>query len=259
MFAERSLSDPVERIRAEHAPDAIVLDTEQDFETLPPATAEQLGLVVDSLDPATYPRSWLPADAPELLVEYASETFTIGAPGDGGVAWTHQTDPPAVFVKPRLAGSPDSFVQFLIAEALVQIGLDVPEQFLGFFEDRYTDLAEAASGRLDPAGTYQLAAALYEAYLGLHTRPLFSDWDDDHPELYDAWEDAGQRLQPRLADLSSDVASGRTDFGDAAELACSAIKHGVEIPTPFGALDTSAYQEYGPDYALKWTGSVLSD
>lgn len=256
MFTDRTLSPPVERVRAEHAPDALVLDVEQDFETLPPATAEQLGLVVDSLDPSTYPDSWLPADAPELLVKYAGETFTVGAPGDGGVAWTRQTDPPVVLVKPRLAGSPESFIDFLVAEALVQIGLDVPEQFLGFFEQHYLELADAASGRLNPASTYQLAAALYEGYLGLQTRPIFAEWDG---ELSDAWADAGERLEPRLADLSSAIASGRTDFGDAAELACSAIKHEVAVPTPFTALDTGAYRDHGASFAIEWTERVLSE
>jgi len=259
MFDERDLSTPVERVRAEHAPDAIVLDVERDFETLPPATAEQLGLVAESLDPVSYPESWLPADAPELLVQYASETFTVGAPGDGGVAWTRQTDPAVVLVKPRLAGSPESFVDFLLAEALVQIGLGVPEHFLGFFEERYRDLSAAAAGRLDSAGVYQLAAALYEGYLGLQTRPIFADWSEDHPELHGSWADAGERLQPRLADLSSDVASGRTNFGDAAELACSAIKHEIEVPTPFAALDTSAYREHGAAFAVQWAERVLGE
>ena len=258
MFAKRSLPDAVERVRAVHAPDALVVDVEQDFETLPPASAEQLGLFVESLDPTSYPRSWLPADAPELLVEYASDTFTVGAPGDGGVAWTRQTDPSVVLVKPRLSGSPEPFVQFLVAEALVQIGLGVPEQFLGFFEDRYREFASAVSGRLDPADTYQLAAALYEGYLGLHTRPVFADWADEHLQLHDAWADAGERLQPRLSSLSEDVASGRTGFGDAAELACSAIKHDLELPTPFGALHTDAYREHGADYALKWAEKTLA-
>lgn len=257
MFTERSLPDAVEQVRAVHAPDAIVLDVERDFETLPPASAEQLGLVADALEPASYPRSWLPADAPDLLAEYASDTFTVGAPGDGGVAWTRQTDPPVVLVKPRLSGSPDSFVQFLLAEALVQIGLGVPEQFLGFFEGRYREFAGVVSDRLDPADTYQLAAALYEGYLGLHTRPVFADWADDRPQLHDAWVDAGQRLQPRLSSLASDIARGQTAFGDGAELACSAIKHDLELPTPFGALNTDAYREHGPDYALTWAEKTL--
>ncbi|MFW6018738.1 MAG: DUF7089 family protein [Halapricum sp.] len=257
MFTERSLSDAVERVRAVHAPGALVVDVEQDFETLPPARAEQLGLFVESLDLSSYPQSWLPADAPEALSTYAGDTFTVGAPGDGGVAWTRQTDPPVVLVKPRLSGSPEAFVQFLLAEALVQVGLGVPEHFLGFFEDRYREFASAVSGRLTPSDTYQLAAALYEGYLGLHTRPVFADWADEQPHLYDAWVDAGERLQPRLSSLVSDVASGRTAFSDAAELACSAIKHDLDPPTPFGALDTGAYREHGADYALTWAEKTL--
>lgn len=257
MFEERSLPPALSSIRDDHAPEAFVLDCERDFETLKPAVAEELGLLVEGLDPVSYPTEWLPADAPEILAHYASGEFTIGAPGDGGVAWTRQTDPPVVFVKPRLEGAPESFIDFLIAEALVELGLDVPEHFLGFFEGRYRDLAAAAEGRLDSAETYQLAGALTSAYVGLHTRPVFESWDDDYPALSTAYVDAGERLEPRLADLSSDVARGSTAFGDAAELACSAIKHGVEIPTPFAALDTSAYRGHGTDFAVKWAERVL--
>jgi len=252
MFTERELSAELAAVRDEHAPDAFVLDCARDFETVPPAQAENLALVTERLNPRSYPTEWLPADAPEILRNYASDELTIGAPGDGGVAWTRQTDPPVVLVKPRLEGSPDDFVDFLVAEALVQVGLDVPEQFLGFFEERYLDLAAAAESRLDATGTYQLAAALYDAYLGLYTREVFAEWRDDYPELFDAWVDAGERLEPRLADLSSEIATGDTGFGDAAELACAAIKHGTEPPTPFGALDTDAYREYGAEYAVEW-------
>jgi hypothetical protein len=251
-FTDRDLPPALAAVRDEHAPGALVLDSSRDFETLAPARAEDLGLLVDTLDPASFPASWLPSDAPEVLVRYASEEFTVGAPGDGGVAWTRQTDPPVVIVKPRLAGSPDPFVDFLVAEALVQAGLDLPEQFLGFFEERYADLAVTVEGRLDPVETYQLAAALYDAYLGLHTRETFAAWDDDHPELFEAWVDAGDRLEPRLSALPGDLATGETDFGDAAELACAAVKHGVEPPTPFGALDSPAYREYGADFARQW-------
>ncbi|MEF8851282.1 MAG: hypothetical protein V5A44_02005 [Haloarculaceae archaeon] len=251
-FTDRDLSPPLATVRDDHAPGALVLDSDRDFETLPGARAEDLGLLVDALDPVSYPASWLPPDAPELLVRYASEEFTVGAPGDGGVAWTRQTDPPVVLVKPRLAGSPDPFVDFLVAEALVQVGLDLPEQFLGFFEAGYRDLAATVADRLDPVETYQLAAALYDAYLGLHTRETFAAWEDDHPALFDAWVDAGDRLEPRLSALPSDLATGDTAFGDAAELACAAVKHGTEPPTPFGALDSPAYREYGADYALQW-------
>ncbi|WP_459193027.1 DUF7089 family protein [Halosimplex sp. J119] len=253
MFSERDLSTDLDAVRDEHAPGAVVLDCARDFETLPAAQAEDLALLTDSFDPQSYPSEWLPSDAPEILQQYASEELTIGAPGDGGVAWTHQTEPPVVLVKPRLEGSPEAFVDFLLAESLVQVGLDRPEHFLGFFEDRYRDLAAAADDRLDPTGTYQLAAALYDAYLGLHTREIFADWGDDHPALFDAWVDAGERLEPRLADLSADLAAGRTEFGAAAELACAAVKHGTEPPTPFAPLDTEAYREYGAEYAVEWT------
>jgi len=274
MFTDRELTAEVAAVRDAHAPDVLVLDCARDFETLPPAQAEELGLVTESLEPASYPAEWLPDDAPDLLRQYASDEFTVGAPGDGGVAWTHQTTPPVVLVKPRLAGSPDAFVDFLLAEALVEVGLELPEHFLGFFGERYRDLARAVADRLDPVGTYQLAAALYTAYLGLHTREVFAGWDgeqpgqDARPALHDAWVDAGERLEPRLADLPSDLAAGSTDFGDAAELACSAVKHtvgqrstsprsharedGIDLPTPFGALDTAAYREHGADFAVQW-------
>jgi hypothetical protein len=251
-FTERDLSPALSAVRDDHAPGALVLDSARDFETLPSARAEDLGLLVDALDPVSYPDAWLPSDAPELLVRYASEAFTVGAPGDGGVAWTRQTDPPVVLVKPRLEGSPEPFVDFLVAEALVQVGLALPEHFLGFFEDRYPDLAATVGDRLDPVETYQLAAALFDAYVGLYTRETFAGWDDDYPDLFDAWVDAGERLEPRLGDLPGDLATGSTEFGDAAELACAAVKHGTEPPTPFGALDSSAYREYGADFAVQW-------
>jgi hypothetical protein len=250
MFEQRNLSGELAAVRDEHAPDALVFDTERDFETLNPAVAESLGPLVDALDPLSFPTAWLPADAPDALTNYASGSFTVGMPGDGGVAWTTQTTPPAVFVKPRLSGSPTPFIDFLIAEALVEIGLGEPEHFLGFFAERYPDLDTATP--LDPADTYQLAAALYDAYLGRATRDIFARWDDDYPALFEAWTDAGERLEPRLTGLSSEVATGDTSFAAAAELACSAVKHDIDVPTPFGALDTQAYREYGPDYAVEW-------
>jgi hypothetical protein len=170
-------------------------------------------LLVDSLDPVSFPASWLPPDAPEVLLQYASEVLTVGAPGDGGVVWTRQTDPPVVVVKPRLEGSPESFIGFLVAEALVDVGRGVPEHFLGFFEARYADLAAAV----------------------------------------------GDRLKPRLADLPADLATGAAEFGDAAELACGAIKHGIEPPTPFGALDSPAYREYGAEFAVQWAEKTFEN
>ncbi|WP_435348325.1 DUF7089 family protein [Haloarchaeobius sp. HRN-SO-5] len=250
MFEERILSPPVASVRERHAPDAIVLDAASDFETLPPAQAEDLGLLVDSLHPTTYPSEWLPENAPELLYRLAGGDFTIGAPGDGSVVWTHQTEPPVVIVKPRVQGSPAAFVDFLVAEALVETGLDRPEHFLGFFREHYRALDAAVP--LDPNATYQVAAALYRGWLGLHTRDTFAGWLDEEPELGDAWQDAGRRLEGRLDGLSREVALGETDFADATELACSAIKHALELPTPFGALDSAAYRDRGAAFAVKW-------
>jgi hypothetical protein len=256
MFDRRDLSDELVAVRDEHAPEALVFDTERDFETLDPAVAESLGPLCEALDPISSPAEWLPTDAPAVLTNYASDSFTVGMPGDGGVAWTTQTHPSTVFVKPRLRGSPAPFIDFLVAEALVEIDLDEPEQFLGFFGAQYRDLDEATS--LDPAGTYQLAAALYDAFLGRATHDVFADWDDDS-NLHAAWTDAGERLEPRLDDLPSEIAAGETAFPAAAELACNAIKHGLDIPTPFGALDTRAYREYGPDYAVEWATKTFAE
>jgi hypothetical protein len=250
MFDRRPLAGELAAVRDEHAPGAFVFDVGRDFETLPPSVAENLLAVVESVDPLAYDESWVPAEAPETLSKLAADTFTVGAPGDGGVCWTRQTTPPVVFVKPRLAGSPEGFVRLLIAEALVEIGLDVPEHFLGFFRERYPAFAEAVS--LSPGETYQLAAALRAAHVGLSTREVFAGWEDAHPELYAEWVDAGERLEPRLGDLSRDVAVGRTEFADAAELACSAVKHGLDLPTPFDALDTAAYREHGAAFAVRW-------
>jgi len=250
MFEPRELDGELEALREAEAPGAIVLDVEGDFETLPPEVAESLLPIVDSLDPLAYPEAWVPDDAPETLHRIAGGEFTIGAPGDGGVAWTRQTDPPVVFVKPRLEGSPQGFIDFLIANAVVEIGIGLPEQFLGFFGDRYVAFDETVP--LSSADTYQLAAALFDAYVGLHTRDVFETWDEEYLGLYEEWVDAGKRLEPRLSGLSGDVANGRTDFADAAELACAAVKHDVEVPTPFSALNTSAYRDHGADFAVQW-------
>jgi hypothetical protein len=268
VFDQHELSADLKRVRRAHAPDAVVLDCARDFETLEPAVAEQLGLLVDRLEPFSAPDDWLPADAPEVLRRHASDEFTVGLPGDGGVAWTRQTEPPTVIVKPRLEGSPEAFIEFLVAEALVETDLVPAESFLGFFGERYPDLAAATP--LSPAETYQLGAALYDAYVGRRTRPVFEAWgaengpddrtDDgteggDHPHLpalHEAWVDAGERLQPRLDGLSGEVARGETGFAAAAELACAAVKHGRSLPDPFAALDTGAYDRNGAAFAVRW-------
>jgi hypothetical protein len=250
MFEPRDLADDVAAVRDEHAPDALVLTAAADFETIPPAAAEDLGLLVDSLDPATYPAAWLPEDAPALLVRYAGSDFTIGMPGDGTVVWTRQTVPPCVVAKKRAEGTPTDFLDFLFAEAFVQLGAGVPEQFLPFFGDQYRELDAAVP--LPPNDVYQIAAALYEAWVGLQTRPTFESWESDHPRLHDAWRDAGQRLEGRLDTLPRAVARGNTSFAEATEYACSAVKHGLDLPAPFAALDTEAYVEYGPSYGVRW-------
>lgn len=265
-FEHHDLADDLAAVREEYAPGAVVLET-PDFETLPPAQAEELGLLVDALEPYSFDEAWLPEEppagpgVPDALREYASGTFTVGMPGDGGVSWTGQTDPPVVFVTARMEGTPVDFRDFLVAEAFVQAGESLPEHFIGFFEAQYREFAAVVADEsgLGPADTYQLAFACFDAYRGLHTRPVFESWTDrdEYARLYDAWDDAGSRLEPRLAGLSREVATGRTGFAAAAELACSAVKHGVDPPTPFGALDTTAYIDVGPAYAVAWARKTL--
>lgn len=252
MFEQRDLSPEVASVRDDHAPEALVLDAEADFETLPPGALEELLERVELADPLTYPFEWLPDDSPEILARVAGPDLVIGTPGDGSVVWTRQTDPPVLLVKARVRGSPESFIDFLLAEAFVQLGSGLPEHFLGFFEDRYPDLDAAVP--LSPADTYQIANALYDGYLGLHTREVFAAWGDS--DLGVAWHDAGERLEPRLSGITREVSMGQTSFADATELACAALKHSVddaiEIPAPFAALDTLAYEDHGAPFAVKW-------
>lgn len=250
MFEERSLDPALDRVRDAHAPEALVLDCEADFETLPADALDDLAMIVDGIDPASYPDEWLPDSAPGILHRYAGSDLVVGTPGAGSVAWTTQTDPPICFVKARVEGVPESFVDFLIAEALVEIGLDVSEQFLGFFEEQYPDLDRAIP--LDANGTYQVASALYTGWRGLYTREVFADWDDEEPYLHGAWVDAGERLEPRLSNLPSVVAGGELDFAEATEFACGAIKHDADLPAPFDPLDTHAYREHGTPFAVQW-------
>ncbi|WP_264782344.1 hypothetical protein [Haladaptatus sp. T7] len=255
MFRQRSVPDDVAAVRDDHAPDALVLDCERDFETLPIPARDDLALLTDELRPFSAPDEWLPSDAPELLRRFAGTDLVVGMPGDGSVAWTHQTDPPVLFVKARVQGSPESFIDFLVAEALVEVGLDLPEHFLEFFEGRYREFAEVIP--LGPAATYQLAVALCDAYKGLYTREVFADWQGTHPRLFEAWRDAGQRIEPRVDGITREVVTGTSDFPDATEFACSAIKHGIEPPAPFSALDTQAYRDHGVGYAIKWAEKTL--
>lgn len=255
MFTDRELPSTLVSIREVHAPDTRCLDCERDFETVETPFLDDLATMADSLDPLSYPTEWIPGSSPELLTRIGGSDLVIGYPEHGSVTWTRQTDPPVVLIKPRARGSPAAFVDFLLAEAFVEIGTDLPEHFLGFFEDQYRLFGEFD---LDPADQYQLAAALYDAYVGLHTREVFESWADDHPDLHAAYVDAGERLAPRVTDVIREVGRGDTTFPDAAELACAGVKHGLDLPAPFDALDTSAYRTYGAEYAIRWTEKVLT-
>lgn len=255
-FERRTLAPPVESVRESYAPDCLVLDAPADFETLPPEAAEELGLLVESLDPVAYPMEWLPDDAPNQLRRFAGSDFTIGMPGDGTVVWTRQTVPPTVLTKQRAEGTPDDFLHFLFAEAFVELSLEVPEHFLPFFGERYRDLDEVTP--VGPNETYQLATALFDAWVGLQTREVFAGWaadasaEESHPEIHAAWVDAGERLVDRLNGLTGEVARGDLSFTAATEYACAAIKHDLDVPAPFSALETAAYREHGPEYAVRW-------
>lgn len=255
MFTVRDLSGDLAAIRDVHAPDALVLDAGSDFETLPTTSLDDVATRVDDIHLHDYDPSWLPENSPELLTRLTAGDLVVGMPGDGSVAWTTQTTPPVVIVKPRVEGSPEDFIEFLVAEALVEAGLNLPEHFLGFFEADYPDFANATPH--DPNTTYQLATAICEAYRGLHTRDIFAIWPDDNPGLGDAWADAGSRLADRVSDLPAAVARGETRFADAAELACAGIKHDLDIPAPFGALDTIAFRDHGAPFAVKWAERVF--
>ena len=284
MFSPRALDDDIAAVRDQHAPGSPVLDVDSDFETLPPAAAEDLGLFVDGLDPASYPAEWLPDEVPDLLRKHAGPAFTVGLPGDGTVVRTTQTDPHAVLVKQRAEGTPDDFLAFLVAERLVQVGCDpapgavagaaeatgsgLPESFLPFFGERYRDL-DAAIRRPDPetgesttgfgpTDVFQVANALFDAWVGLHARDEFASWEDEYPRLFDAWVDAGERLSGRLGGLSAEVARGDTDFPSATEYACSAVRHDLDLPAPYGAHDTAAYRDRGAAYAVAWAEKTFA-
>lgn len=252
LFETRDLDPVLVDVQDTYGSGARVFDVSKDFETLPPAMAEELGMVVDRFNPASYPSSWLPDDAPEALKRAAGPKFTIGVPGDGTVVWTRQTSPPVVLVKRRAVGTPEDFLRFLIAEAFVELSLEVYESFLPFFGERYRELSEAVLG--PPETVYQVAAALFDAWVGLQSRRIFEDWEETRPELYEAWADAGNRLKGRLKALPGEVARNETTFAAATEFACSAIKHGLDLPPPFTALDTAAYREHGAEYAVRWAG-----
>jgi hypothetical protein len=255
MFERRVLDSEVAAIRDEHAPHAIVLDATADFETLTGASLDDLATRVDAIQPHDYDPAWVPEESPDLLHRLTRTALVVGMPGDGSIVWTTQTTPPVVIVKPRVQGSPADFVDFLVAEALVAAGLDLPEHFLGFFRSEYPAFADAVPD--DAHTTYQLAVAVCEAYRGRHLRSVFEAWPTAHPRLGAAWADAGTRLADRLADLPTDVARGDTQFADAAELACAGVKHDIDVPPPFAALDTLAFEDHGARFATRWAEKLF--
>jgi len=250
MLSERSLSGALAAVRSARTPDAIVLDAERDFETLSPEGLSELREYVEGPTPHPAEADWLPEEAPELLGVLVGPDPVVGMPGDGAVAWTPRTDPPVVIVKGRTEGSPAAFMEFLLAEALVELGVDLPEHFLDFFGSDFPEFVEGLGA--DPATAYQIAVAVCEAYRGHHTRPVFEGWAGEHESLHDAWLDAGDRLDERLDGLAVEVAGGQTAFADAAELACAGVKHGLDVPTPFSPLGSAAFEEYGASFAVKW-------
>ena len=282
MFSPHDLDSDVAAVRDRYASETPVLDVDASFETLPPAAAEDLGLFVDGLDPASSPATWLPESVPDPLRRYAGSSFTVGLQGAGTVVRTTQTTPQTLLVKPRAKTTPSDFLAFLLADRLVQVGVDpvpeaiagvddrapdLPETFLPFFGPRYLDLDAAVRGpestqtadaRFGPADVFQIATALFDAWVGLHTRSVFASWEDEFPRLFEAWVDAGDRIEGRLTELSGAVARGETDFASATEYACSAVRHGLELPAPFAALDTAAYRDRGAPYAVTWAEKTFA-
>lgn len=256
MFQPYGLRDDLGVLRDDHVPDLQVLECEDEFEAMPSDWLYELALVTEAFEPATVPDEWIPADAPDVLRRLTDEEPAIGLPGDGGVTWTRQTDPALVFVKPRLSGAPPDFRDFLVAEAILQCHLDHPETFLKFFGEEYHALQGAAEG--DPDLAYRLGVSLFEGWQGLRTRGRFRDWAEAYPRLHGAWDDAGARLGGRIEELPALLASGSMKFGAATELACSAIKHDLELPPPFGALDVGAFREHGATYAVRWTEKTIA-
>ena len=251
MFSTYRLTGDGAALKEAVAPDLLVLTSEQEFETMPTDWLFELALVTDDIETTSYQEAWIPATAPRALQQLTGNDPVIGAAGDGGVTWTRQTDPPIVFLKPRTEGIPEAFLEFLVAEAMLDVVLSHPEHPLDFFAADYPLLQEAVGG--DPGLAHRLSGALTEAWCGLGRRERFRAWDDAYPSLYAAWRDAGERLAGRIQTLPSELASGSLGFAAATELACSAIKHDIRLPQPFDALDVAAYREHGSSFAIRWT------
>lgn len=257
MFEAYRPTGDLAALQAALEPTPLVLECERDFETLPTESVYELAMLTDDLAPLSVDPDWIPRDGPSHLQDLDDADPIIGLPGDGGVTWTRQTSPPAVLIKPRLAGAPTAFRDFLVAEALVQLREEVPETMLEFFGERYPALQTAAND--DPDLAYRLGISLHDGWCGHVTRSTFAGWTDSFPDLHAAWVDAGDRVQPRLEELPGLLAAGEMGFGAATELACSAIKHDCALPAPFDALTVAAFRDHGPDFAVRWTERTLAE
>ena len=255
MFHHVGLQSDLEALRDDLACDVRVIECNREFEAMPEDWVAELAFITDSIEPVTYPASWVPADAPEALHRYVRTDPAIGLPGDGGVTWTVQTTPPLVIVKPRLMGAPADFRDFLVAEAILQLSLGHAETALAFFGEEYPRLHEATGGNGDLA--YRLAVSLYDCWQGLDTREHVRGWETEYPRLHEAWDDAGSHLQPRINSIPSLLDDRSLRFGEATELACSAIRHDLELPAPYAALDVDAYHERGAAFAVRWAERIL--
>ena len=255
MFHPYGLREDLDDLRNELAPSTQILECDREFESMPEDWIYELAFVTDSIAPVTYPADWIPENAPSALDRYADTEPAIGLPGDGGVTWTANTDPSLVIVKPRLTGAPEDFRDFLVAEAILQLSLDHPETAIEFFGESYPALQTATNDNVDL--TFRLAVSLFDGWQGLETREQFRKWADRYPRLHDAWADAGEQLQPRIDSLPMLLSNRSLRFGEATELACSAIKHDLDLPSPFAALDVAAYRERGSEFAVRWTERTL--
>ena len=256
MFTEADLPEELSDLRSSIAPDTLVVTCRREFESLPEDGLYELAMITDRIESHDYDPAWVPDSAPDVVQRVLDGDPTIGLPGDGGLTWTKQTDPPIVLLKPRLDGIPTDFHTYLIAEALLDIALDHPEHPLGFFRDQYSALQAATDD--DSGLTYRLAGALCEAWCGLGRRERIAEWEDTWPTIYAAWVDAGEQLTERVNELPDLLRNGSMGFAGATELACSGIKHDLALPKPFDALDVAAYREHGPAFAVRWTERTVS-
>lgn len=249
MFAARDCSADVRALSEEVLAEGLIVDCAREFDVLSEELLYELALFTHDIDALSYSDDWIPDDAPAPIARLARPNPVVGRPGQGSVTWTRQFNPPLVIVKPRGRELPASFLDFLLAEALLVCSLELPEHPLGFFTDRYPTLQTMVG---DPDSAMRFANALYAAWVGLSIRPRFEAWADNHPALHAAWRNAGRLLSERVVELPELQARGEIDLLTATELASSALKHGHELPAPFDALDVDAFRTEGADYALRW-------